>query len=75
MFYQKKISSGIGSIKRLRHSLPPWNPTHHLSWFGPIPLSDYCSVVWGRYGCGNLKYYLLSYKNSKIVQLAYLPSL
>lgn len=34
----KKISLGIGSIKRLRHCLPPWNPAQHLSWFGSIPL-------------------------------------
>ena len=63
----KKISSGIGSIKEERHctSWTLLNIYHDLaqSHF------DYC-VVWG--SCGKVLS-IISYKNSKIVQLVYSP--
>ena len=42
----KKISSGIGSIKRISHCVPPatlYNIYHGLAQ----SRFDYCSVVWG----------------------------
>ena len=42
----KKISSGIGSIKRLSHCVPP--ATLHNIYHGFVQSHfDYCSVVWG----------------------------
>ena len=42
----KKISSGIGSIKRISHCVPP--ATLHTIYHGLVQSHfDYCSVVWG----------------------------
>ena len=42
----KKISSGIGSIKRISHCVPP--ATLHNIYHGFVQSHfDYCSVVWG----------------------------
>ena len=42
----KKISSGIGSIKRISHCVPP--ATLHTIYHGFVQSHfDYCSVVWG----------------------------
>ena len=42
----KKISSGIGSIKRINHCVPP--ATLHNIYHGLVQSNfDYCSVVWG----------------------------
>ena len=42
----KKISSGIGSIKRISHCVPP--ATLHTIYHGLLQSHfDYCSVVWG----------------------------
>ena len=40
----KKISSGIGSIKRISHCAPPATTIYHGSVQSHF---DYCSVVWG----------------------------
>ena len=45
----KKISSGIGAMKRVRHLVPP--VTLHLIYQALIqPHFDYCSTVWGTCG-------------------------
>ena len=42
----KKISSGIGSIKRISHCVPP--ATLHNIYHGLVQSHfDYCNVVWG----------------------------
>ena len=42
----KKVSSGIGSIKRISHCVPPVTP--HNIYHGLVQSHfDYCSVVWG----------------------------
>ena len=42
----KKVSSGIGSIKRISHCVPP--ATLHTIYHGLVQSHfDYCSVVWG----------------------------
>ena len=42
----KKISSGIRSIKRISHCVPP--ATLHTIYHGLVQSHfDYCSVVWG----------------------------
>ena len=42
----KKISSDIGSIKRISHCVPP--ATLHIIYHRLVQLHfDYCSVVWG----------------------------
>ena len=42
----KKISSGIGSIKRISHCVPPTTP--HTIYHGLVQSHfDCCSVVWG----------------------------
>ena len=42
----KKISYGIGSIKRISHCVPP--ATLHTIYHGLVQSHfDYCSVVWG----------------------------
>ena len=44
----KKISSGIGSIKRISHCVPP--ATLHTIYHGLVQSHfDYCSVVWGNH--------------------------
>ena len=45
----KKVSSGIGSIKRISHCIPPatlYNIYHGLA---QSRFDDYCSVVWGNW--------------------------
>ena len=43
--YNQKISYGIGSIKRISHSVPP--ATLHTIYHGLVQSHfDYCSVVW-----------------------------
>ena len=49
----KKISSGIGSIKRLRHRLPPGTLLNIYHGLVQSHL-DYCSAVWG--SCGKVLY-------------------
>ena len=45
----KKIASGIGAMKRVRHLVPP--ATLHLIYQALIqPHFDYCSTVWGTCG-------------------------
>ena len=46
----KKISSGIGAIKRVNHCLPP--SSLHSIYYGLViqPHLDYCSVVWDNCG-------------------------
>ena len=45
----KKISSGIGAVKRVNHCLPP--SSLHNIYYGLIqPHLDYCSVVWDNCG-------------------------
>ena len=45
----KKIASGIGAIKRIRHFVP--QATLHLIYQAIIqPHFDYCNVVWGNCG-------------------------
>ena len=66
----KKISSGIGAMKRVRHLVPP--VTLHLIYQALIqPHFDYCSTVWEPVGL----LYKTSCKNCRIKQPASQPSL
>ena len=45
----KKVASGIGAIKRIRHLVP--QATSHLIYQALIqPHFDYCNIVWGNCG-------------------------
>jgi len=60
MLYQKKISSGIGSIKRISHCVPP--ATLHNIYHGLVQSHfDYYSVVWVTVP----KHYLTNYRDSQ----------
>ena len=46
--YNQKISSGIGSIKRISHCVPPASLHTCTIYHGLVQSHfDYCSVVWG----------------------------
>ena len=48
-FKSKKISSGIGAIKRIKHFVPP--ATLHRVYEGLIQAHfDYCSIIWDNCG-------------------------
>ena len=45
----KKVASGIGAMKRIRHLVPP--ATLHLIYQALIqPHFDYCNIIWGNCG-------------------------
>ena len=51
----KKVASGIGAIKRIRHLVP--QSTLHLIYQALIqPHFDYCNIVWGLYGIRHKSY-------------------
>ncbi len=65
----KKVASGIGALKRVRHLIP--QATLHLIFRALIqPHFDYCSTVWGNGGI-TLQNKLQSYR---IEQPVYWPS-